>query len=145
MRSVKWLQQIKQKRKIASTGYKRSSEAQLCKSVLWASPYIYIGVSDYVPTEIHLYIEGDSPHRVQSWDFLFSVKGRRFVLDRGEGALKRSEDMAVIGHSALLQNVSKGDTDAWPNFVSQSLFNCNLLYVVEPGLLTGFYSLVDSG
>lgn len=53
--------------------------------------------------------------------------------------------MAVIGHSALLQNVSKGGTDARPNFVSQSLFNCNLPYVVELGLLTGFHSLVNSG
>lgn len=53
--------------------------------------------------------------------------------------------MAVIGHSALLQNVSKGDTDARPNFVSQSLFNCDLPYVVEMGLLTGLCPLVDSG
>lgn len=44
--------------------------------------------------------------------------------------------MAVTGHSALLQNVSKGDTDAQPNFVSQSFFYY-LPSLVEPGLELG--------
>lgn len=91
--------------------------------------------SIYTQKEIH-------PTGFNLGTFLFSVKGRRFVLHRGEGALKRSEDIAVTGHSALLQNVSKGDTDAQPNFVSQSFFY-NLPSLVEPGLLTGFHSLVE--
>lgn len=88
VRSVKWLLQIKQQRKIASIGYKGSSEAQLCKSVLWASPYIYIAVSDYVSTEIHLYV-GDSPHRVQSRVFLFSVKRQKVCTGQRRRSTKK--------------------------------------------------------